>query len=118
MNYAEGIVDTVREPLVVLDAGLRVISANSSFYKTFNVSREETERRLIYELGNHQWDIPEFRELLEKILPKNTRFENFEVEHDFPEIGHKKMLLNARRILQSDEQTETILLAIEDISER
>ncbi|HET6516508.1 MAG TPA: chemotaxis protein CheB [Thermodesulfovibrionales bacterium] len=118
MNYAEGIVETVREPLVILDAAFKVITANRSFYQAFTVSREETEGRLIFELGNRQWDIPALRELLEKVLPQNAQFENFEVEHIFPATGHKKLLLNARRIYQADKQTEMILLAIEDISGR
>jgi PAS domain S-box-containing protein len=116
--YAENIVDTVREPLVVLDAELRVLSANRSFYRTFQVTPEETEGRLLYELGNRQWDIPRLRELLEEIIPGNTFFEDFEVEHDFPTIGHKIMLLNARRVYGETNKTQMILLAIEDITER
>jgi len=117
-EYAEGIVETVREPLVVLDAELRVISANPSFYRTFKVAPEESEGRLIYELDNRQWDIARLRELLEQILPQNTRFYDFEVEHDFPAIGRRTMLLNARRIYREDNKTQMILLAIEDITER
>jgi len=116
--YAESIVETVREPLVVLDAELRVISANSSFYRAFKVTPPETEGRLLYELGNRQWDIPRMRELLEEILPKNTSFEDFEVEHDFPHIGRRTMLLNARRIYKEANKTEMILLGIEDVTER
>ena len=116
--FAESIVDTVREPLVVLDADLRVQSANRSFYQTFQVTPEETTGRLIYELGNGQWDIPALRELLEKILPQNTAFNDFEVEHEFPAIGRKTMLLNARRVHREGDRTELILLAIEDITER
>jgi two-component system CheB/CheR fusion protein len=116
-KYAESIVNTVHEPLVVLDADLKVISVNRSFFKAFQVKPEETEGKFIYELGNRQWDIPGLRELLEDILPKNTTFEGFEVEHDFPDIGYKKMLLNGRRIFREAVGTETILLAIEDITE-
>lgn len=116
--YAENIVETVREPLMVLDADLRVISANSSFYQTFQISREETENSLIYELGDHQWDIPKLRKLLEEILPENTQFRDFEINHEFPTIGHKTMLIDARRIYQEANKTQMVLLAIEDITER
>jgi len=117
-KFAESIVDTVREPLLVLDADLRVISASRSFYQAFKVKPEETEGQFIYDLGNHQWDIPKLRELLEDILPETTSFDNFEVEHDFPDIGKRVMLLNARRIYQKANRTKLILLAIEDITER
>jgi len=116
--YAESIVDTVREPLVVLDAELRVISASRSFYQTFHVTPEETAGRLLYELGNGQWEIPALRELLEEILPGNTSMDDFEVEHEFAAIGQRMMLLNARRIYRETNKTEMILLAIEDITER
>jgi len=116
--YAEGIVNTVREPLIILNADLRVVTANRSFYQTFQVSPEETEDKLIYDLGNRQWDIGALRELLEKILPESNTFENFEVEHYFPILGHRKMLLNARRITQEDRGNPMILLAIEEITER
>ncbi len=115
-EYAESVVNTVREPLVVLDGDLRVISANRSFYQTFNVTAEETEGHLIYDLGNNQWDIPRLRELLEEIIPENTTIENFEVEHKFETLGHRTMLLNARRIFQKGKGTQMILLAIEDIT--
>jgi PAS domain S-box-containing protein len=118
LAYAENIVATVREPLVVLDADLRVRSANRSFYSTFHVAKEETEGRLLYDLGNRHWDIPALRKLLEEILPQNTVFNDFEVAHDFPAIGRKVMLLNARRIYRKGNDTELILLAIEDITER
>lgn len=117
-EYAESIVETVHEPLVVLDANLRVISANRSFYQTFKVTAEETERQLIYKLGNHQWDIPKLRELLEDILPKNATFDDFEVECHFPNIGRRIMLLNACRLYREADNTQMILLAIEDITER
>ncbi|MDO8282564.1 MAG: chemotaxis protein CheB [Thermodesulfovibrionia bacterium] len=118
LAYAEGIVETVREPLIVLDEGLRVITANKSFYQTFKMSQSDVEKKRIYDLGNRQWDIPALRELLEKILPKNSQFEDFEVEHDFQDIGCKKMLLNASRIHEHGKQTQMILLAIEDITGR
>ena len=117
-EYAESIVSTIREPLLVLGTDLRVISANRSFYKMFKVAPEQTDRQFVYELGNRQWDIPRLRELLEEILGKNTAFEDFEVENEFPAIGRRTMLLNARKILGETNRTEMILLAIEDISER
>jgi two-component system CheB/CheR fusion protein len=117
-EFAKSIVNTVREPLLVLDKDLKVVYANKSFYRDFRVGRKETENQRIYDLGNRQWDIPKFRHLLEKILPRNTEFNDFAVEHKFPKIGLKKMLLNARRIYEADMKTERILLAIEDITGR
>src|SRR5450432_4495574 len=98
-TYAQDIVDTVREPLLMLDTTLRVRSANRAFYQTFKVSSAETENRLIYELGNGQWDIPALRTLLEDVVPKSSVFNDFELEHDFPAIGRRVMLLNARQLL-------------------
>jgi PAS domain S-box-containing protein len=122
LDYADNIIATLRHPfLVVLDKDLRVVTANRSFYRTFHVSAEETESRLVYELGSHQWDIPALRKLLEDILPTKHAFQDFEVEHDFPSIGRKIMLLNARRIERvnhDNQRAELILLAIEDITER
>ena len=114
----EDIVETVREPLIVLDSDLRVLSANRSFYKSFKVTPEETIGNLIYDLGNRQWDILKLRTLLEDILPKNNKFDDYEVEHIFSNIGHKIMLLNARRITHKDKEkgSQMILLAIEDIT--
>src|SRR5450759_1103468 len=117
-EYAQNIVSTVREPLVVLDDKFRVISANRSFYSTFQVTPEMSENILLFDLGNGQWEIPKLRELLEKVLPKSTTIEDFEVEHDFPTIGRKTMLMNARRIQSGTGATQMILLAIEDITER
>jgi PAS domain S-box-containing protein len=117
-QYADSIVATVREPLLMLDANLRVITANRSFYQTFQITPEETENRLLYDIGDRQWDIPKLREFLETILPQNTAFNDFEVEHDFPIIGRRVMLLNARRIYREGSKTQTILLAIENITER
>jgi len=116
LDYADGIVNTVREPLVVLDANLRVVSANDSFFRTFRVTPEETQGNLIYELGNRQWDIPKLRELLEELLPQKTEVSDYEVDHVFPVIGHKVMHLNARQIAGRDgsEEQKLILLAIED----
>ncbi|MBI1737959.1 MAG: PAS domain S-box protein, partial [Acidobacteria bacterium] len=117
-EYAENIVDTVRESLLVLDADLRVLSANRSFYQAFQVSPKETEGALLYELGNGQWNISALRSLLEEVLPKNSRVSDFEVEHDFPAIGHRTMLLTARKTFRVGNNTQSILLAIEDITER
>ncbi len=116
--YAESIVETLRESLVVLDPQLRVVRTNQTFHNTFKVSPGETVNKFIYDLGNQQWDIPELRKLLEEILPENTQFQDFEVDHEFPEIGRRTMLLNARRIYQSDGCMKLILLAIEDITEK
>ena len=117
-DYAEAIVGTVREPLLVLDGDLRVQSANASFYRTFKVETEGTENRLLYELGDGQWNIPKLRSLLEEILPRHETVEDYEVEHDFPGIGKKTMLLNARTLRQKEGKTQLILLAIEDVTER
>ncbi len=116
-NYAMDIVDTVREPLLILDATLRVRSANRAFYQTFQVSAGETEGRLIYELGNGQWDIPALRTLLEDIVPKSSVFDDFELEHAFPVIGHRVMLLNARK-LKTGRHGEFLVLAMEDVTAR
>src|SRR6476660_9691240 len=115
--YAQNIVDTVREPLLILDATLRVQSANRAFYQTFHVSPAETEGRLIYELGNGQWDIPDLRTLLEDIVPKSSVFDDFELEHTFPVIGRRVMLLNARK-LQAGHHGELLVLAMGDVTER
>jgi len=116
-NYAQNIVDTVREPLLILDASLRVQSANRAFYQTFHVSPAETEDRLIYELGNGQWDIPDLRTLLEDIVPKSSVFDDFELDHTFPVIGRRVMLLNARK-LQAGQHGELLVLAMEDVTAR
>ncbi|HLJ94629.1 MAG TPA: PAS domain S-box protein [Gemmataceae bacterium] len=119
LNFAEGIIATLREPfLVVLDKDLRVLRANRSFHQAFQVSQEETENRYVYELGNRQWDIPGLRTLLEEVLPHNHAFHDFEVEHDFPKIGRRTMLLNARRVRAPADGRELILLAIEDVTDR
>ncbi|MGH7855376.1 MAG: PAS domain S-box protein [Candidatus Binatia bacterium] len=118
-EYAENILDTTREPLLVLDPELKVLSANPAFYETFQVSPEDTVGCLIYDLGNHQWDIPALGALLEKILPENSAIDDFEVKHTFPSIGTRIMSLNAKRIYDREgKNVQLILLAIEDISER
>jgi two-component system CheB/CheR fusion protein len=113
-EFAEEIVDTVPEPLLVLTPELKVRSGNESFYRDFRVSREQTQGRLIYELGNGQWDIPELRRLLEEMLPHNEQFSGYEVEHEFEGIGRRTMLLNARRL----DDVQLVLLSIRDITER
>jgi two-component system CheB/CheR fusion protein len=118
LDFAEAIVETVREPLVILNQNLQVIKANKTFYETFRAVREETENRLIYDLGNGQWNIPKLRELLENILPAHATFRDFEVTHEFEYVGRKVMLLNASEVFNPNAQARTILLAIEDATDR
>ena len=113
---AENVIDTLREPILVLDEDLKVRLANKPFYRKFRISPGETMGHHIYDLGNGQWDIPGLRELLEGIIPKDKNFEGFPVSHDFPDIGHKKLILNARTVRQKGESQNLILLAMEDIS--
>ena len=115
---ALAIVNTVREPLLVLDEDLRVVAASRSFYLTFRVERQHVERVAVYALGDGQWNIPELRLLLEKILPRATVMEGYEVEHDFVGLGRRKMLLNARKLFYEEDTRSLILLAIEDVTER
>src|ERR1035437_2665082 len=117
-EFAENLINTVREPLIALDKDLRVVKASRSFYDFFKVTPDETIGTLIYNLGNNQWNIPKLRELLETILPEKTTFDNFEVEHVFSTIGKRIMLLNARKIQRGSGKEQIILLAIEDITER
>ena len=117
-EFAESVINTVREPLISLDQDLRVVTVSRSFYDFFKVKPEETVGQLIYDLGNKQWDIPKLRELLETILPEKTAFDNYEVEHDFATIGRRVMLLNARQIVRGLGKERIILLAIEDITTR
>jgi two-component system CheB/CheR fusion protein len=116
LGYADDIIATLREPFVVLDSDLRVTTANRSFYDTFQVTKEETENRLVYDLGNGQWDIPGLRKLLDEVLSRNQSVHDFEVEHSFPELGRKTMLLNARPFPPNSKHPELILLAVEDVS--
>ena len=113
-EFSEKLIDSIREGLLVLHPDLRVESANASFYDMFRVSREETVGRLVYEIGSGQWDIPELRSALEDVLPKSKRFDDYEVRHDFPDIGHRIMLLNGREL----DHLPRILLAIRDETER
>jgi two-component system CheB/CheR fusion protein len=117
-DFAESVINTVREPLISLDQDLRVVAVSRSFYDFFKVNPEETVGQLIYDLGNKQWDIPKLRELLEDILPQKVSFDNYEVEHNFSTIGRRIMLLNARQIKRASGKERIILLAIEDITER
>ncbi len=112
------ILDSIREPILVLDAEFRVVKANGAFYRTFKVKANETEGTIIYQLGNHQWNIPRLKELLEHILPNNLSFDDFEVEHTFISIGRKIMRLNARQIEGAGIETQLIFLAIEDVTDR
>lgn len=111
-HYIQTFSDTAREPFLILNPDLKVVGANGSFYKNFKVTKKETDNKLIYELGNGQWNIPELKDLLENILPNKGVFNDFEVTHEFPDIGLKIMLLNARQL----DSTKQILLAIEDIT--
>lgn len=117
--YIKTVVDVVREPVLILDKDLKVMSANESFYQTFKVDAKATEGKNIYELGNGQWNVPALRKLLEDILPKNSFFKGFEVSHEFPYIGKKVMILNARQIHFKDDADfqPIIILAMEDITE-
>ena len=121
-TYIKTVVDVVREPVLILDKNFRVMAANDSFYRTFSVESKDTEGKMVYDLGNGQWNIPALRKLLEDILPKNTFFKGFEVSHEFPSIGRKVMILNARQIHFNNDKTSElippiILLAIEDVTE-
>jgi len=116
LGYADDIIATLREPFVVLDGDLRVKTANRSFYDSFHVSKEETENCFVYDLGNGQWDIPGLRTLLDEVLSHNQSVHDFEVEHSFPSLGRKTMLLNARPFPPDSEHPELILLAVEDVS--
>jgi two-component sensor histidine kinase len=116
--FAQAIVDTIRDPLLVLDGDLRVIAASRSFYNIFQVDPQDTEGRPVYALGGGQWNIPALRTLLEKILPEHTVMEGFEVDGDFPRIGHRTMLLNSRKVFYEGHSSTTLLLAFEDVTER
>ncbi|MCX7295313.1 MAG: histidine kinase dimerization/phosphoacceptor domain -containing protein [Hyphomicrobiales bacterium] len=115
---AIAIVNTVREPLVVLDHDLRVIAASRAFYRTFKVAREATEGHLFFELGDGQWDVPQLRAVLGKILPERGTIEDFDVEHEFLNLGRRTMSLNARQVVYEGGTEPTILLGIEDVTDR
>jgi len=121
-TYVKTVVDIVREPILILDKNLRVMAANEPFYQTFQAEVNDTEGKIVYNLGNGQWNIPTLKKLLEDILPKNTFFKGFEVAHDFPFIGQKIIILNARQIHFKEDTTSEqfppiILLAMEDVTE-
>jgi two-component system CheB/CheR fusion protein len=115
-DFAQSIIATIREPLIVMNSELRIITASRSFYHIFQVKPAETEGRLFYEIGQRQWEISSLRKLLEDILLNGTPFEDFRVEHNFPIIGHKELLLNGRKIAREGRQPGLILLAMEDIT--
>ncbi len=117
-DFAEAIVEAVHEPLLILRKNLVVVAANKAFYRVFQVSPEETEGRQIYDLGDGQWNIPRLRELLHQVLPAHSTIRGFEVEHDFEGLGRKVMRLNASEVFDPNAKEQTILLAIEDITER
>ncbi|MES2341308.1 MAG: histidine kinase dimerization/phosphoacceptor domain -containing protein [Pseudomonadota bacterium] len=117
-TLAQAIVDTIHEPLLVLDAQFCVLAASRSFYEIFQVDPEHTMGRLLYSLGDGQWNIPALRLLLETIIPEHTAMDGFEVEHDFPGLGHRNMLLNARKVIYQRSSDTTILLAFTDITAR
>jgi len=121
-TYIKTVVDVLREPVLILDKDLKVLAGNEAFYNLFQVEQKDTEDKLIYKLGNGQWDIPALRKLLEDILPKNTFFKGFEVDHEFPSIGRRTIILNARHIHSKDKTTSElfppiIMIAMEDVSE-
>lgn len=118
LAYTESIVDTVREPLLILDGELRIKTASRAFYERFGVSRNETAGQFLYELGDGQWNIAGLRAALEEVLPEHKNFQDFEVVHHFPTLGRRVMLLNARKLWHEGIRTELVLLAIEDITER
>src|SRR6202034_4027089 len=118
LTYSENIIATLREPFVVLDKSLRVRTANAAFYRDFHASKEETEGRFVYELGNGQWDSPQLRTLLPQVLSNSHPVEDFEVEHAFPALGLRTMLFNARRFPPESNDPDLVLLAIEDITDR
>lgn len=114
-QYAEAIVETIRQPLLVLDDQLRVKTANAAFYREFEVQADAAPGKFIYELADGRWDIPQLRKLLEHVLPSNTKFEDFSIDSEFPAVGRKQLILNARRVIGQDQNTQYILLAMEVI---
>ncbi|CAN7636145.1 sensor histidine kinase [Rhizobium sp. LjRoot258] len=117
-TLAQAIVNTIPEPFIVLDDHFRVLAASRSFYETFKFDPEYTRGRLLYALGDGQWDIPALRVLLETIIPEHASMEGFEVAHDFPDLGRRIMLLNARQVAYGDSSRSTILLAFTDVTDR
>jgi hypothetical protein len=121
-TYIRHVVDTAREPFLILDKDLRVLSANESFYRTFQTMTRDTEKKLVYQLGGGQWNIPALRRLLEDVLPKESFFRDFEVEHDYPVVGKKIMLMNAREVFEpvkkNQKSLKMIVLAMEDVTKQ
>jgi len=117
-NYSESIVANIREPLLVLDKNLRIRTANYAFYKQFKLKEKETVGSLIYDLGNKMWNFPEMRKLLEEVIPKNPITVDYEVIHNFPDVGELHLLMNAREVVKDDESENLILLSLEDITEQ
>jgi len=115
--FKDDILNTIRNSIIILDSELRVIYANLSFYNDFKTNANKTENKLIYELGNGQWNIPELRKLLEEILPKEKTMFNFRVSHNFQNIGQKVMLINARQLKDGKRPEKFIFVAIEDVTE-
>lgn len=115
--YTQSIINTVHDPVIILYGDLKVALASRAFYQTFREETKETEGRFIYDLGNRQWNIPKLRQLLEEILPNTTSFDNFEIEHDFPRIGKRAVLLNACRIYMEGNSAKLIMLTIKDITD-
>ena len=121
-TYVKTVVDVVDGPVLILDENFIVIAANESFYRTYQVELKDTEGKIVYELGNRQWNIPALRILLEDILTKNTFFKGFQIIHEFPSIGRRIMILNARKVhVKEDTASETfppvILLAMDDVTD-
>jgi two-component system, chemotaxis family, CheB/CheR fusion protein len=114
-SFAASIVATIREPLLVLDEQLRVVSANQSFYRTFQVTAREVEQQLLYHLCAGAWNLPDLRHLLEEILPKRSVFQDFMVDQTFPHIGRRALVLNGRRLEQGLAVPGRILLAMEEV---
>jgi nitrogen-specific signal transduction histidine kinase len=117
-TYIRFVVDVAREPFLLLDSDLRIICGNDAFYRFFLVTSEDTEKKLVYDLGNGQWNSPQLRKLLEDILPKSTFFKDFEVEHEFPLIGKKIMIVNARIMYGKKDEKPFIIMAMEDVSKQ
>jgi len=115
-TYIRYVVDLAREPFLILDKSLKIVSANDAFYRMFLVTEKETEGKLVYDLGNGQWNSLQLKKLLEDILPKRSFFKDFEVEHEFPLIGNKVMMVNARNLIIKDDRTPLIIMAIEDVT--
>ncbi len=117
-TYIRTVIDTAREPFLILDESFKVLSANNTFYKFFDVTKKDTEGQSVYRLGDGQWNIAALRKLLEKIVPKDSFFADYEVDHKFPKIGRKILLLNARQVYTAQNKPPIIFLAMEDITKQ